>query len=577
MGVLRVTLDSWQDMAQLDPTPPGGAPGDAVRFHAACSPSLTGGAVLDSLGAGHAVTREEHAGLSAPWQIDLLDPTGCTPSGWGWRVDVLTAIGRRATALLGPEMIADLPVVDGVRTVDLAQWLGLGDPLPSGVVTAGAAGVAAVEAAASAEAAALSATAASSSASSASGSATTATSAASTATSAASSASGSASAAASSASAASGSANAAATSAVDAATARDEAQALVDTTVTSGEVVGDDLILKRADETTVNAGNVRGHPSTVPGPPGREVELRTTATHVQWRYVGDAAWTDLVPLASITGDDGLSVELQTTATHIQWRLVGGDWADLVALSALVGPAGPPNELAIGTVTTGAPGSAAAASITGTAPSQVLNLTIPTGATGAVSAWEYYAAGRPDIVDTLDPAALAWRNAAPSGSTFYSTDGTQGAWVWRKRGATWVCVEGDTGWRKLVTWDAAGTITYGTLPAGIEPSGYAGGIEVRRTGDRVDVALKCSRLTAASSGSIATGFLCYDAFNLVPIASADATRDFWVRANAAGVLVVGQHPSGWAATNLGAGGVYATAVASFPARPAWPTTLPGSPA
>lgn len=180
------------------------------------------------------------------------------------------------------------------------------------------------------------------------------------------------------------------------------------------------------------------------GDDGREIELQTTATHIQWRYVGDAAWTDLVSLASITGDDGLSVELRTTATHIQWRLVGGDWADLVALSALVGPAGPPNALAIGTVTTGAPGSAAAASVTGTAPEQVLNLTIPAGATGAVSAWEYYAAGRPDIPGTLGAAALAWRNAAPSGSTFYSTDGPQGAWVWRKRGATWVCVEGDTG-------------------------------------------------------------------------------------------------------------------------------------
>ena len=220
-------------------------------------------------------------------------------------------------------------------------------------------------------------------------------------------------------------------------------------------MVGDDLILKRADETTVNAGNVRGHQSTVPGPPGREVELRTTATHVQWRYVGDVAWTDLVSLASITGYDGLSVELQTTATHIQWRLMGGDWADLVALSALVGPAGPPNELAIGTVTTGAPGSAAAASISGTAPEQVLNLTIPTGATGAVSAWEHYAAGRPDIVGTLDPAALAWRNAAPSGSTFYSTDGPQGAWVWRKRGSTWVCVDGDTGPIDLTPKLAAG--------------------------------------------------------------------------------------------------------------------------
>lgn len=47
----------------------------------------------------------------------------------------------------------------------------------------------------------------------------------------------------------------------------------------------------------------------------------------------------------------------------------------------VGPAGPPNTLAIGVVTTGAPGSAAAATITGAAPNQTLNLTIPTGAQG----------------------------------------------------------------------------------------------------------------------------------------------------------------------------------------------------
>ena len=49
-----------------------------------------------------------------------------------------------------------------------------------------------------------------------------------------------------------------------------------------------------------------------------------------------------------------------------------------------GPAGPPNVLTIGTVETGAPGTAAAASITGDSPSQVLNLTIPRGADGASS-------------------------------------------------------------------------------------------------------------------------------------------------------------------------------------------------
>jgi hypothetical protein len=50
-----------------------------------------------------------------------------------------------------------------------------------------------------------------------------------------------------------------------------------------------------------------------------------------------------------------------------------------------GNPGPANSLAIGTVTTGAPGSSASASITGTAPSQTLNLTIPRGAAGAGSA------------------------------------------------------------------------------------------------------------------------------------------------------------------------------------------------
>ena len=46
-----------------------------------------------------------------------------------------------------------------------------------------------------------------------------------------------------------------------------------------------------------------------------------------------------------------------------------------------GPAGPANSLTIGTVTTGAAGSPASATITGTPPNQVLSLTIPQGAEG----------------------------------------------------------------------------------------------------------------------------------------------------------------------------------------------------
>lgn len=296
------------------------------------------------------------------------------------------------------------------------------------------------------------------------------------------------------------------------------------------------------------------------GDDGREVEFQKSLTHVQWRYAGDPAWLDLVPLADITGqdgDDGLSVELQTTATHIQWRQVGGTWANLVALSALVGPAGPPNELTIGTVTTGAPGSSAAASVTGAAPSQVLNLTIPTGATGAVSAWEYYAAGRPDIPGTLDAAALAWRNAALSGSTFYSTDGPQGAWVWRKRGASWVCVEGDTGWVKLT----ADTIV-------------SAGVYVRRIGGMVFAYIGDGMYRiftyVGTSGTQAAG--------VVPVAYRPVSTEFMTTRNDAGKAVSGlvefQGQGTIVIRPSGASGNQTSETLSYPANPSaqWPTTL-----
>ena len=63
-------------------------------------------------------------------------------------------------------------------------------------------------------------------------------------------------------------------------------------------------------------------------------------------------------------------------------------AGIVGATGPTGPTGPQGlagetpTLAIGTVTTGAPGTDAAATITGTAPNYVLNLTIPQGPTGS---------------------------------------------------------------------------------------------------------------------------------------------------------------------------------------------------
>lgn len=80
------------------------------------------------------------------------------------------------------------------------------------------------------------------------------------------------------------------------------------------------------------------------GDSGPALEMRTTATHMQWRVIGSATWNNIVALSDLKGDTGANVEFQTSATHIQWRVVGASaWTNLVALSDLKGAKGDPGE------------------------------------------------------------------------------------------------------------------------------------------------------------------------------------------------------------------------------------------
>ena len=81
--------------------------------------------------------------------------------------------------------------------------------------------------------------------------------------------------------------------------------------------------------------------SGAPGTDGRPVEFQKNATHVQWRYVGDSAWTDLIALSEFaSGVDGREIEFQKGTTHIEWRYVGEvTWTNLVALDDLKGADG----------------------------------------------------------------------------------------------------------------------------------------------------------------------------------------------------------------------------------------------
>jgi hypothetical protein len=84
-----------------------------------------------------------------------------------------------------------------------------------------------------------------------------------------------------------------------------------------------------------------------PGEDGREVEMSVEGGYVVWRYVGDVSWTNLVALSAITGPpgsdgedgatgapgadgtDGREIELRENAGWVEWRYIGdATWTQL---------------------------------------------------------------------------------------------------------------------------------------------------------------------------------------------------------------------------------------------------------
>lgn len=81
------------------------------------------------------------------------------------------------------------------------------------------------------------------------------------------------------------------------------------------------------------------------GPAGSGVEFLYESGIASWRYIGTTSWEPLFTYnadSGVTLNPGQEVELQTTATHIQWRYSGvGEWNNLVLLSDLKGEKGDP--------------------------------------------------------------------------------------------------------------------------------------------------------------------------------------------------------------------------------------------
>jgi hypothetical protein len=59
----------------------------------------------------------------------------------------------------------------------------------------------------------------------------------------------------------------------------------------------------------------------IDGDDGREIEIQNSGTQIQWRYVGDVSWTNIVALSAIKGDTGAQ-----GATEYVGNIDGGDAA-----------------------------------------------------------------------------------------------------------------------------------------------------------------------------------------------------------------------------------------------------------
>lgn len=196
------------------------------------------------------------------------------------------------------------------------------------------------------------------------------------------------------------------------------------------------------------------------GVAGPALELQTSATHIQYRAIGSDSWINLVALADLGGPAGPSIEMQTTSTHIQYRVVGGSsWADIIALSELTGEAGLAATISVGSVTTGAPGSSASVTNTGSSSAAVLDFAIPRGASGIDG-----------VAATISVGSVT--TGVPGSSAAVTNAGTANAAVF-----AFTIPRGDTGAQGATEYvgnidGGNASSTYGDLPS-IDGGGAAG--------------------------------------------------------------------------------------------------------
>lgn len=179
-------------------------------------------------------------------------------------------------------------------------------------------------------------------------------------------------------------------------------------------------------------------------------------------------------------------------------------------------------------------------------------------------------GRPDTPTTT---AGNVTGSEPVGTTYYSTDGANvGAYVWRKRpSGKWEVTDGDTGWRVLYgSGNPTGT---GVTGMSLNPSASSCGVLLKRTAQAVKMQIYGMEYTTTPQVSIPAGFGVKTANGAYPIENfsySGSTNSVGVARIGASTIYLGFPSSGVMSPPYGP-------TISWDPQPAWPTTLPGTPA